>query len=242
MRWAWLLIACGGCDFVFNLDHLPPVPTCAEDDEDCDSAANADDLCPADPDSGEDKDGDGVGDACDPDLTDNGNLIAYFDGFNDNSGGWAIKSGAWQLMEGTFTQPTPGDSRVEKTVDSPLPSVEVIIPRYSASGNGFISVFGSVNGSALQCSVIHQPDGSELLQLSAPLVPTMQVALPGTGPLRIQGGQMQNNTYYCHARHGDNFDTELTVGGLGPTTIDTIGVATSSASVTVSSITLFEVQ
>jgi hypothetical protein len=248
VRFAVLLVlACGGCDVVLRIDHLgpaPDAPPCGTPDEDCDGQVDAVDTCPADADMPNvDDDGDMVGDACDPDRGMPGNHLALFDGFDDNSRPWSITSGAWQLAGGAFTQPTIGDARVELAVAVKTPTVEAIIPQLDTVGNGFVTVFGSAGGSELTCSVVHdQATGVEHLQIHTILSGNNnQIELTGTGTLRIRGGQHQDGTFYCGARRGTNFDVVVTAGSLGPQLIDHIGLSTSSAAMTVSSITLYDV-
>ncbi|HUS33135.1 MAG TPA: hypothetical protein VMZ53_31755 [Kofleriaceae bacterium] len=243
-----LLLACAGCDAVFSVDHVreqltPDADVCAQGDEDCDHRANASDACPADFDTMADADGDGVGDACDPDPAGaEGNHIAQFDGFDNNLGGWGITSGRWELGGGVFKQPETADTRVEKTVSMKFPSVEIIVLDLSTVGNGSVSAFGLAGASDVRCSVFkRESDGVETLEIGGVLLPGKQVALSGTGPLRIMGGQRQDGMFYCTARHGTNVDAIVMSGVAGPVTIDKVGFATSSASTTISSITLYDV-
>ena len=247
---ASLLLACAGCDALFGLDSVrshdarsSDASPCATGDEDCDGLPNAQDLCPADADTSADSDGDGVGDACDADPSGaEGNHIAFFDGFDDNTGGWAIKSGPWQLGNGVFRQPTIADARVEKMVNSRFVSVEVIVEELATVGNGYVAGFGLAGLSDIHCRVIRREgDGAESLQIAGLLVAAKEVVLTGTGTLRIYGGQRQDGTFYCRARHGANFDAEVTSGNAGPVTIEAIGIETSSASATISSVTLYDV-
>ena len=105
---------------------------------------------------------------------------------------------------------------------------------------GSVAVFGTSNNVDLLCSVVHKPDGSELLQITSFLL-NVTTPLTGTGTLRIQGGQLQDGSFYCRARHGTNFDAVVMSGPIGPQTIDHIGMLTSSGAATVTSITLFDV-
>lgn len=240
------LLACTGCDALFGLDRVALVDggsgdgsTCVGD-EDCDGTLNADDFCPADADErGEDDDDDGVGNACDPDRLVTGNHIALFDPFDTNANAWSIKSGQWERRNGAFNLVAPGDSRVELAVNVTTPSVEAIIPTYTLVGNGNVHIFGAMTGSELKCSVAMGATG-EVLQMDAFLV-HKEIDLPGTGVLRIQGGQLQDGTFYCHARHGANFDVELTSGGPVGQAIDKIGIGTSQSSAIVTSIALYDV-
>ena len=246
MRLALLFLACTACDVVLHIDHFndpPDAPPCVTGDEDCDGQLDAADICPADADQPTaDDDGDGVGDACDPDRGMANNHIALFDGFDDNSRAWSITSGAWQLAGGAFTQPAIGDAHVELAVSVKTASVEAIIPQLDTVGtNGSVEVFGSSGGSPLRCTVVrNQADGTERLQVHT-ILAFMETELTGSGTLRIEGGQRQDGTFYCRARRGSNFDVVVTAGSLAAQQIDHIGIATSSASTTVSSITLFDV-
>ncbi len=81
---AILTLAGGGCDNVFNLervDPLPDAPLCpapAGHDEDGDRLDDACDLCPGDADEmAIDTEGDGVGDACDP-TPGSDSLVRFF--------------------------------------------------------------------------------------------------------------------------------------------------------------------
>ena len=251
-----VLLACAGCDKLFSIDHLDlaidaprsvdaDIPTCLGGDEDCDGRGNSADFCPADADAPADDDADGVGNACDPDAMGNEpNHLEFFDGFDDNTGNWSIKSGNWNLStKGVFRQPDVGDTRVEKTVTMKFPTLELVIPELTTVNNGSVTAFGSDNGSDLRCSLYKRSsDGAEFLEIAGLLIPAKQVSLNGTGTIRLVGGQYQNGEFYCRARHGTNFDTEVRSGLAGPITIDTIGFATSSASTTIASATLFDVQ
>jgi hypothetical protein len=244
VRLAALLLVCTACDVVFHIDHFDhtDASACAIGDEDCDGRDNATDVCPADADPTQaDDDNDGVGDACDPDRNMSDNRIQLFDGFDTNANPWSITKGGWLLAGGAFTQPTVGDARVELAVTATTPSVEAIIPQLDTTGNGSVAVFGGMGLSELRCTVVHdQATGAEMLQMTAFAI-SMQTELTGTGTLRVQGGQHQDGTFYCRARHGANFDAVLTTGSVGAVTIDHIGLVTSGASATVSSITLFNV-
>ena len=98
----------------------------------------------------------------------------------------------------------------------------------------------SSTGSELKCTVVHNTDGSEFLQITA-LFLNMQTQLTGAGTLRIEGGQHQDGTFYCRARHGSNFDAVVMSTPNPAQTINHIGMLTSSGSTTVTSITLFDV-
>lgn len=241
---ALLLLACAGCDVAFSVDHVAApadAPACLAGDEDCDGQPNLTDICPADADTpAADTDADGVGDACDPDRAVVGNRRVLFDGFDDASGAWAIKSGSWQLAGGVFTQPVIGDSRVEQPVAVTTPSIEVIITALDTGANGFAGLLGASGVSELRCNIVRQLDGTEMLQMSAFLV-DLQAPLTGTGTLHLEGGQLQDGSFYCRAHHGQAFDVEVKTGPGNPQAIDKIGMITSNASVTVSSITLFDV-
>jgi hypothetical protein len=243
------LLVCTGCDKLFGVTYVELERdggdmSCLAGDEDCDGVKNDSDACPADADPAmADEDSDGVGNACDPDTGGNeGNVIAFFDGFDDASGNWSIKSGPWQLGNGTFIQPQIADTVVEKQVNAKFPWLEVVIPELTTSGNGAITIYGVAQGSDVRCKVTRRStDGAEFLEISGLLVPAKEVQLTGTGTLRITGGQRQDGKFYCRARHGRNFDAEVTNGLAGPVTIDTIGISTSAASVMISSVTLFKV-
>ena len=242
----FVLLACAGCDKLFGVTHVDLEADsggCLSGDEDCDGLTNSTDNCPADFGTALDDDADGVGNACDPDTGGNeGNVIAFFDGFDDASGNWSIKSGPWQLGTGVFSQPQIADTVVEKQVSAKYPWLEVVVPELMTSDNGSITIYGVAQGSDVRCRVTRRStDGAEFLEISGLLVPAKEVQLTGTGTLRITGGQRQDNKFYCRARYGTNFDAEVTNGVAGPVTIDTIGISTSSASTTISSATLFKV-
>ena len=120
MKLVVLLFACTACDVVLGTKHSISSrmrPGVTAGDEDCDGQLDAVDICPADADVATvDDDADVVGDACNPNSGKSGNRIVLFDGFNDNSQPWTIKSGGWQLGAGAFTQPVIGDARVELAV------------------------------------------------------------------------------------------------------------------------------
>jgi hypothetical protein len=260
MRIALLvLVACAGCDKLFGVNHVDlrgdglredgetadaDIPTCLGGDEDCDGLKNFEDFCPGDFDTKQDDDADGVGNACDPDTFGaEGNDIAFFDGFEDASGSWSIKSGPWQLGTGVFVQPQIADALVEKQVNLKYPWAEVVVPHLATSGNGSITIYGFAQGSDLRCKLTRRSsDGAEFLEISGLLIqPPKEVQLTGTGTLRLTGGQRQDGVFYCRARHGTNFDAEVANAMAGPVTIDKVGISTSSASVTISSVTLFKV-
>jgi hypothetical protein len=97
-------VACAGCDMVWRLDDLRPVPgpdapiavTCEQDnhDEDGDLHADACDRCPGIADDQADADGDGVGDVCDPSPS-AANTIAWFESFVDEPELWRTVNGTW---------------------------------------------------------------------------------------------------------------------------------------------------
>lgn len=243
-RLALVAIACAGCSKVFDLDELQaPVdaPACAAGDEDCDGQPNTTDICPAVADTAtDDSDGDLVGDACDPDGTAPVNRRVLFDGFDDASNAWKIKSGNWQLGEGVLSQPVQGDARVELDLVASSPSVEAVIPELALGTEGAVHIFGSSGGSEVRCSVVTADDGTEQVQLTAFLV-LEQALLTGSGSVHLLGGQLQDGSFYCRVHHGSGFDVQVTSGPVALQTIDTIGVITSNASATVSSITVFDV-
>jgi hypothetical protein len=112
MRWAVVVVALCGCDYVWRLDHVPPgQDTGAGDDdagdvvhdshpcvpvghdEDGDAVDDACDNCPTESDHAQvDSDGDGVGDACDPNLApmsgtiDHADNLQLFSAFTDVTG------------------------------------------------------------------------------------------------------------------------------------------------------------
>jgi len=253
------ILACAGCDAVFNLDHVDlridaagsdsrvidaDIPMCKGGDEDCDTRLNNADFCPADFDSASaDDDADGVGNACDPDLTGpSPNHITFFDGFDNNTGGWNIAAGQWQLGDGELKQPDIGDTEIRKTVSMRYPGAEMIVTELATVANGSVTVYGKFANQDLRCSVIkRESDGAEFLDLAGNLLQGRQTALSGTGTLRITGGQHQNGEFFCSARHGNGLDATVTSGMSLAVTITTVGITTSSASATISSITLFDV-
>jgi hypothetical protein len=125
-------------------------------------------------------------------------------------------------------------------VSARVPTVLAFIPTYSITSNGNVTIFGSMGGSEVRCTVTGTP-GNETLSMSAFLI-SGSTPLTGSGPLRIYGGQRRDGHYYCRARHGDNFDVEvLSIGADEVRTIDKIGITTSQTSATVTSVTLYDV-
>jgi hypothetical protein len=232
-----------GCDVVVGIDKVgapPDAPACDRFDEDGDGFGNACDLCPADRDDGTDTDVDRVGDACDPERADGVDRIAFFDGFDANTNPWVITAGDWQLQNGAFVVPTATTSRVELALAGSIPTVEAIIPTYMIDDTGSVGLFGASGVSQLRCSVT-MTAGVESLRMEAFLL-NAEKPIPATaGPLRLSGGQHHDGTFYCRARHGDNFDVELMTGTFAPQAIDKIGLITTLASATVTSITFYDV-
>jgi len=238
MSRAIALLLLTGCDVVLGLEKVPAPPPCDPFDEDGDGFGNACDACPADSDDGADGDMDLVGDACDPDRTAAGDQLRFFDGFDSNANAWMITAGDWHLEGGAFVVATPSSSRVELPVAAMMPTVEAIIPTYT--GDGTVSLFGASGLSELRCSV-SMTAGAESLKMQAFLV-NMEKPIPATtGPLRLVGGQHHDGTFYCRARHGDNFDIEVATAVAPKQAIDKIGLLTDQASATVTSITVYEV-
>src|SRR5438045_6297948 len=101
-------LACTVVDAVFSAYHVklfaaaagdahvdaPDAKLCVARDEDCDDILDMTDFCPADSKNNTDTDADGVGDLCDTDDALEPNRIAFFDGFNDATGGWT-QTGVW---------------------------------------------------------------------------------------------------------------------------------------------------
>lgn len=249
------LLCCTGCDKLFGVQHVNDVidghtstsdavdadiPTCQGGDEDCDMRANDVDFCPADADTPIDDDADGVGNLCDPDTFGaRPNHRAFFDGFDDATTSWT--SAAWHLEPGVFRQPQISDTAAEKTVTAKYPGMEVIVPELTTVGNGNLTIYGKSNALTLKCKLTRRSnDGAEFLEVSGTGLIAKEMGLAGTGTLRIMGGQLQSGEFYCRARNGANPDVVVTTGNTVGLTIDTVGMSTSSASVTVSSVTLFE--
>lgn len=236
---ALALLGSAGCDVVLGIDQVDAY-VCDPHDEDEDHLGNACDLCPADRDNSDDADKDLVGDACDPDLTDPGDHLVLFDGFDTNVNPWVIASGGWRLDSGAFVQTTATASRVSLPIAAEVPSVEAIIPSYELGSAGAVSLFGAAGVSELRCTVTMT--AGEVLQLDAFLV-HMETPLPANpGPLRIVGGQHHDGTFYCRARHGDNFDAEVKTASFPRQAVDAIGLQTDRAQATVTSITVYAVE
>ncbi|HTL33416.1 MAG TPA: hypothetical protein VL326_09835 [Kofleriaceae bacterium] len=237
------LLVCTGCDKLFGVERIDlgiDAASCDPFNEDGDRFGNACDACPADADDGTDVDADEIGDLCDPDRMMAGDRMVLFDGFDTNVNPWTI-TGGWQRQNGAFELGTTSDSRVELSpVSARVPTMLAVIPTYSVISNGGITIFGSMGGSDVRCSVTGTP-GNETLSISAFLINDNK-PLTGTGPLRIYGGQRRDGHYYCRARHGANFDVDVTSAVSDQIrTIDKIGIVTSQTSATVTSVTLYDV-
>ena len=245
MRWFLFVALLSGCDVLWSIDHVTPIdaPLCAVDDEDCDQQPNATDLCPLDVDKpGDDIDMDGVGNTCDPDPSQVGNHVRMFDPFTDNARGWVQSGGAWTLGDGTFRTNVVGDARLELTV-SPnvsMPSVAAIIDNVEIIDNGKVGLYGAGGSSELHCWISRSMTGEQYVMIEA-IALFMQAPLPGSGVLRIQGGQLLDGRPYCRAHFGNDFDVQVTSGSIGGTAIDRFGLITSSGSGAYRSVMLMEV-
>jgi hypothetical protein len=239
-----LVTLVAGCDVVWRIDHVPDGPACLPDDEDCDQQLNERDICPADVDTAaDDLDGDGVGNACDPERMMTGDHIALFDGFVDNRLGWSVNGGMWMQADGAFTMTMPADAKAELPVSPPvaMPSVRVVLDDLVTIDNGRAGIIGYDGAAVWTCLVARSTNG-EFVRIEGLLAQGGERPLTGTGPIRLQGGQLRNGMLYCRAHHGDDPDVQV-VSALSIMTVhlDRLGMITSSASASFKSIMLLDV-
>jgi hypothetical protein len=243
-RWITVAALLGGCDAAWNLDpvHDPPdAPPCALDDEDCDQRANATDLCPADVDTAaDDLDVDGIGNACDPERMIAGDHRVVFDGFVDNSLGWAIDTGMWTVGDGVATTPKVGDGRLYLTASAKLPSVRAVFDELVTINNGRAGVFTRQGISYVTCTVVGSPAGAEFVRIEGPNL-GIDRPLSGSGPIFLEGGQLRDGSLYCRAHHGEDPDVQATTVPAVLMGADRFGLMTSSASASFKSVMLLDV-
>ena len=144
-------------------------------DEDGDGYDDACDVCPqvADPDQAdvlETSDGgapDGVGDACDPNPTEPGDVLLVFDGFGGDAigAGWSFTTGTWSVDDDALVQgQTVGShSFVRTDVDAYDVHVETVFVPVAVGGNASAGPMARFElGNAYACLLFDFAAGDEL--------------------------------------------------------------------------------
>jgi hypothetical protein len=229
-----------------DVDLCPETYDAFQHDEDGDTFGDTCDVCPATPDPAQSDGGeigsfgfgDGIGDACDPRVARDGDVLNHFDSFATESARW--KGEGWVITADVAR--TLGEARFESKEklqgDGLYAEIEVDILTWHGPGHVDVTVNGDGVTAGVSCGVVHGPEGDEVvarevdgLTRSAPIGST-DTHLTMTAWRVID--RDRNVTFFCRVA---GVELEMPLGNEIPA--GTYGFGSSGAITDVSSIVVY---